>query len=211
MPVHTCSECGHSFTRRHNMLRHQQEFHPELKDSDTESDDEADDIADEEDPEDELEEDSGNEENRDEESDNEEEEIPQKYNLWVHLKQKALGNKAVQKKYEEALETLSDESTNQNAMRVVLPDIRKLVYQYYEQLLLLWHYAEEDSSHNSIMETKRKLVDEEDYDDEEAIRYAVKKRRFLIQKETDTLDEDYETQNSGSDADSVDEPESIDT
>ena len=42
------------------------------------------------------------------------------------------------------------------------------------------------------METKRKLIEDENYDDVEAIRYAVKKRRYLIQQRTKTLDDDFE-------------------
>ena len=35
-------------------------------------------------------------------------------------------------------------------------------------MLLLWHYAEEDDSHEKVMITKRKLMDDVDYDEEEA-------------------------------------------
>ena len=79
-----------------------------------------------------------------------------------------------------------------NAFREVIPEIIVSIYKDYEQLLLLWHYAEEDESHQKVMETKRKLIEDENYDDVEAIRYAVKKRRYLIQQRTKTLDDDFE-------------------
>lgn len=38
-----------------------------------------------------------------------------------------------------------------------------------------------------MMATKRKFVTQEKYDNDEAIRYTIKKRRYMIQKVTDTL------------------------
>ena len=73
-----------------------------------------------------------------------------------------------------------------NAFREVMHEIIDSIYKDYEQLLLLWHCAEEDESHQKVMETKRKLREDENYDDVEAIRYAVKKRRYLIQQRTKT-------------------------
>merc|ERR1712208_93153 len=48
----------------------------------------------------------------------------------------------------------------------------------------LWHWARENKYHKKIMKTKRKLMDEEDFDYEEAIEHAVKKRKYLIEKAT---------------------------
>ena len=41
-----------------------------------------------------------------------------------------------------------------------------------------------------IMSTKRKLQEDDDYEAQEAIKYAVKKRKFLIQEATGTLSDD---------------------
>ena len=40
------------------------------------------------------------------------------------------------------------------------------------------------------MSTKRKLQEDDDYEAQEAIKYAVKKRKFLIQDPTGTLSDD---------------------
>ena len=40
------------------------------------------------------------------------------------------------------------------------------------------------------MSTKRRLQEEEDYEPEEAIKYAVKKRKYIIQEATGTLSDD---------------------
>ena len=41
-----------------------------------------------------------------------------------------------------------------------------------------------------MVATKRKLVSNEKYDNDEAIRYAIKKRRYMIQEATMTLNDD---------------------
>ena len=46
-------------------------------------------------------------------------------------------------------------------------------------MLMLWHFAEEDDSHEKIMTTKRNLMEDEEYDADEAIRIAVKNVYFL--------------------------------
>ena len=44
--------------------------------------------------------------------------------------------------------------------------------------------------HKKNMSTKRKLQEDDDYEAQEAIKYAVKKRKFLIQEATGTLSDD---------------------
>ena len=59
--------------------------------------------------------------------------------------------------------------------------MREIINETYTDMLMLWCYAEEDDSHEKIMTTKRNLMEDEEYDADEAIRFAVKKRIFLIQ------------------------------
>ena len=47
-----------------------------------------------------------------------------------------------------------------------------------------------DPVHKKIMSTKRKLQEDDDYEAQEAIKYAVKKRKYLIQEATGTLSDD---------------------
>ena len=57
--------------------------------------------------------------------------------------------------------------------------MREIINETYTDMLMLWCYAEEDDSHEKIMSTKRNLVEDEDYDADEAIRIAVKNVYFL--------------------------------
>ena len=213
MSSHTCSECSRPFRRRYNLIRHQREIHPELFDDENDADES--DSNDHDDDEDDNESVStAGEESSDDETgetdedgdENEDDDIPLKYDLWNYLKQKALGKNHISEKYQDVIDALSsnDHQAEINALRVVLPEIRDSIYRDYEQLLLLWHYAEEDESHQKVMETKRKLIEDENYDDVEAIRYAVKKRRYLIQQRTKTLDDDFEV-SRGDETDEVGE------
>merc|ERR1712208_33097 len=81
-------------------------------------------------------------------------------------------------------ESTTEEEVNKQALRVVKPDIFKHVCKHYTSFLKLWHWARENKYHKEIMKTKRKLMDEEDFDYEEAIEHAVKKRKYLIEKAT---------------------------
>ena len=47
-----------------------------------------------------------------------------------------------------------------------------------------------DPVHKNILSTKRKLQEYDDYEAQEVIKYAVKKRKFLIQMATGTLGND---------------------
>ena len=134
--------------------------------------------------------DAGNsDEDSDEESGGEEGDEHNEYNLWSYLKKIAFKNDEILNKFGEAMERnindgMSEDEAKKKAIRIVLPDIRKDIYKNYTDMLLLWHFAEQDDSHEKVMDTKRKLMEDEDYDAEEAIRYAVKKRKYLIQKES---------------------------
>ena len=133
----------------------------------------------------------------DESEDVDTEDESEKYSVWTYLRKIAITNDKVDEKYCETIEALvkngmDEEEAQRDALRVVLPNVREIIYERYTKMLLLWHHADENESHEKVLSTKRKLMDDEDYDAEEAIRYAVKKRRYLIQKETQTLDEDFE-------------------
>ena len=73
----------------------------------------------------------------------------------------------------------SENTARRDALRVVSPIMREIVNETYTDMLMLWCYAEEDDSHEKIMSTKRNLVEDEDYDADEAIRIAVKNVYFL--------------------------------
>ena len=174
-------------------MRHKATFHPEkihdMDESDNESMDEATD---------EVTSNEGSDRGSDEGSEegSEHEDVSERYNLWTYLKDLAFKQDKIDEKYQETSEALirdgvSEEEAKKRALHASLPDVRNAIYKSYTDLLLLWHYAEEDDSHQKIIATKQKLMDEEDYDEDEAILYAVKKRAYLIQKETKTRDDDF--------------------
>ena len=135
----------------------------------------------------------GDDDDEDEVEDGEEEDAD-KYNLWSYLKNCAVADDNLKAHAEELKERLidgelSDEEVTQQAMRVVRPDILKHIYDHYLNFLKIWHFAKEDKYHKQVMRTKRRLMDEEDFEPVEAIEQAVKKRKFLIQKATEMLDD----------------------
>lgn len=212
--MYTCSVCNNNYTRRDNMKRHQYTQHT-MEDADTESINSVDssgsesedsihsddsDVSEAETIHSELDSSSDEEDVEDENENN-------RYDLWEYLKNKAM-TEEVREKYDRNMEALksndlSEEELSVSAKQTVLPEIRKGISDAYTELLLLWHYANRDSVHKKITRTKRKLIEDEEYDAEEAIRYAVRKRRFLIQEATGTLD--------GDDIDIVNEEEDEDT
>ena len=120
------------------------------------------------------------------------------YNLWTYLKNKALekNDKKFRKKQEAFINKgESEDDAIISAFHSVLPDIRKDISKAYTELLLVWHYAEDDKSHEKIIETKRKLIEDDDYDVDEAIYSAVKKRKYIIEKETKTRDVEIKQRN----------------
>ena len=189
------------------MMRHKAARHPDASEEDETDQGEEEDSEDEtqmndskssgseEDSEDERgggEDDSEDENNRgeDEEEDSEAETDEDTYNIWMYLKNSALRNKAIESQFDEIKanlasdESATEEEVNKHALRVVKPDIFKHVCKHYAAFLKLWHWARENKYHKEIMKTKRKLMDEEDFDYEEAIEHAVKKRKYLIEKAT---------------------------
>ena len=57
----------------------------------------------------------------------------------------------------------------------------------YQDLSALGSALSKDLVHKKVISTAHSLRDEEDYDEEEAMQYAVKKRRYLLERK---LDED---------------------
>ena len=219
--MHPCHTCGKRFSRFYNMMRHRTTVHSgDMDDSerlDGSGTDAESGISDDVSVVD-LTEDKtldSDEYESESEAEEDEESVGEKskaglYDVWDYLRIRALKHHGVEQKFQSLKETLalngdlSEGEVERRAMRVVLPDIRRYIYKKYRDFLLLWHYANRNKTHRRVIDTKRKLMDEEDFEPEEAIRYAVKKRRFLIQGATDTLDE-FEGMDSDSDSDDDDE------
>ena len=194
------------------MMRHKVDKHPEEEEdeneiheddiSDTVSNDDATDVSTQTSSEEGS--DEGSDESSDEHSDessgegSDDEAKDSQYNLWTYLKNKALekNDKKFRKKQEAFINKgESEDDAEISAFHSVLPDIRKDISKAYTELLLVWHYAEDDKGHEKIIETKRKLIEDDDYDVDEAIYSAVKKRKYIIEKETKTRDVDIKQRN----------------
>lgn len=142
---------------------------------------------------------SGNDEDEadtDEEEEVEEEEdtTSGKYDLWNNLYEQAWTT-ALEEAYEEEKGSfiekgLSEDAARKAAFKVILPTLRQSITSNYIKQLLLCSNMKKDPGHKKIMATKRKLVEEEDYGEDEALRYALKKRKYLIQMKTGTLSDD---------------------
>ena len=143
---------------------------------------------------------SGNDEDEadtDEEEEVEEEEedtTSGKYDLWNNLYEQAWTT-ALEEAYEEEKGSfiekgLSEDAARKSAFKMILPALRQSITSNYVKQLLLCSNMKKDPGHKKIMATKRKLVEEENYGEDEALRYALKKRKYLIQEKTGTLSDD---------------------
>ena len=176
------------------MQRHQREQHGL---TDKESDRSEDENAHEEEDmegvdtsEDESEESGCNEEESDDDDDDE----ATYYNLWTFLRKSSTKDLDMDAKFLDLKEKLDDgemedEKLTEQAWCVVRPEVVHMVSEHYTNLLKIWHFAKHDKFHKQIMKTKRKLIDEEDFNPVEAIERAVKTRRYIIQKATGLLDD----------------------
>ena len=84
---------------------------------------------------------------------------------------------------------MEDKELTEQAWCIVRPKVVHMVSEHYADLMKIWHFAKHDKFHKQIMKTKRKLIEEEDFNPVEAIERAVKTRRYIIQKATGLLDD----------------------
>ena len=85
---------------------------------------------------------------------------------------------------------MTADEAHQEAYQHVLPKLRRNIMSNYVQKIVDAAKLHKDPVHKRIMSTKRKLQEDDDYEAQEAIKYAVKKRKFLIQEATGTLSDD---------------------
>ena len=85
---------------------------------------------------------------------------------------------------------MTADDAHQETYQHVLPKLRRNIMSNYVQKIVGAAKLHKDPVHKKIMSTKRKLQEDDDYEAHEAIKYAVKKRKFLIQEATGTLSDD---------------------
>ena len=209
-----CPDCGKEFTRKFNLERHRIVSHgdsnseadsEESFDHGTEgsdehdSSDEQESIADEgdnsddddsdDDDKDEDDDDnsrSDNQSNTDDEDDND--------SVWSGIRDLSWTSKLLstfnEAKKEFQNQGMMADEAHQEAYQLVLPKLRRNIMSNYVWKIVDAAKLHKDPVHKKIMSTKRKLQEDDDYEAQEANKYAVKKRKFLIQEATGTLSDD---------------------
>ena len=77
---------------------------------------------------------------------------------------------------------LSEIGAKKQAFSEILPDLRKKLENIYLDRLKWMMQMKRDPVHRKIMKTKDAFVDEDDFDPDEALTAAIKKRNFLLER-----------------------------
>ena len=116
----------------------------------------------------------------DNESETEEEMDP-----WIPLIEEAKqrSNIAFEEMKESLINSgLDEQSAKDKAYSNILPKLQKELENIYMERLLWMKQLKKDSVHKKIMHTKDALVENDDFDPEEALEAAVDMRKFLIKR-----------------------------
>ena len=81
---------------------------------------------------------------------------------------------------------MTADEAHQEAYQQVLPKLRRNIMTNYVRKIVDAAKLHKDPVHKKITSTKRKLQEDDEYEAQEVIKYAVKKRKFLIQEATGT-------------------------
>ena len=79
----------------------------------------------------------------------------------------------------------SYDDTEKEAFEKMKSEYNKDLRKYYLEFLQEMHSLKKSRIHRDVIETAKRLRDMEDYDYDEALQYAVKKRKYLISKKLD--------------------------
>ena len=77
------------------------------------------------------------------------------------------------------------ESAEEMAYEELKPKYRSSLVSKYQDLVALGSALRKDPVLKKVMSTAHRLRDEENYDEKEAMQYAVKKRRYLLERKLD--------------------------
>ena len=208
-----CPDCGKEFTRKFNMERHRIVSHgdsnseadsEESFDHGTEASDERDSsdeqesIADEgdkgDDDDSDDEEDEDEDDNSSSDSQNSTDDEGDDDSVWSGIRDLSWTSKLLstfnEAKKEFQNEGMTVDEAHQEAYQHVLPKLRRNIMSNYVRKIVDAAKLHKDPVHKKIMSTKQKLQEDDDYEAQEAIKYAVKKRKYLIQEATGTLSDD---------------------
>ena len=65
---------------------------------------------------------------------------------------------------------------------------RSALMARYQDLVHLYSNLKRDTMHKKVLATANRLRDDEEYDEEETTKYALKKRRYLLERKLDEYD-----------------------
>ena len=188
-----CPKCGKDFTTRYNIERHRALAEP-CADSEEDSS-VTEDPSEEIDPGTEVCDSQRNTDDNsisDDQSSTDDEEEDD--SVWTSIRQQSWTPEIVDTFYNKKAELveggMSTGDAHQVAYKRVLSNLRWNIAMNYMKKILEHTKLRQDPVHRNILKTKRKLQEDDDYESEEAMRYAVKKRKYLILNATGTLSED---------------------
>ena len=104
---------------------------------------------------------------------------------WIPLIEEAKQrrNIALEEMKESLINTgLDEQSAKDKAFSNMLPKHQKELENIYMERLVWMRQLKKDPVHKKIMHTKNALVENDDFDPEEALEAAVDKRKFLIRR-----------------------------
>ena len=178
----SCKFCRKQFNRGYNLRRHEKEYCPlraqernmSQTDSDSQERDFQDDVS-------RTSTDVSETSMRTDKSETEEEEMDPWIPLIEEAKQRR--NIALQEMKESLINTsLDEQSVKDKAFSNMLPKLQKELENIYMERLVWMRQLKKDPVHKKIMHTKDALVENDDFDPEEALEAAVDKRKFLIRR-----------------------------
>ena len=178
----SCKFCRKQFNRGYNLRRHEKEYCPlraqernmSQTDSDSQERDFQDDVS-------RTSTDVSETSMRTDKSETEEEEMDPWIPLIEEAKQRR--NIALEEMKESLINTsLDEQSAKDKAFSNMLPKLQKELENIYIQRLVWMRQLKKDPVHKKIMHTKDALVENDDFDPEEALEAAVDKRKFLIRR-----------------------------
>ena len=235
---YVCDVCGHAFTRHYNLIRHKLTMHDKsdfITEDDSASqtglgnadsqigsdlttvrpslDETKEDIFG---KVDENERDSSDEKSDDASDageDSDEGSVNEENEFWLNL-----GEDAYHENSDELNKTIENIQNKEGvgkseavtkARRKLFPVMRKYVYKTYYDVVNQMNQLKKDPIHKQILATKRKLVKEDDYGEDEAFKVAIKKRKFLIQEAARVRDEDLAQEDSDKESESEHAPSEV--
>lgn len=197
----SCRFCGKQFSRGYNLRRHEKEYCPqreelqEMYQTDSDNDEmlyAEDDTQ------------SSSSEPESLSATDDEPETEDEIDPWIPLIEEARERSS--KMFEDIKENLinnglDEESARNEAVSNILPKLQKELGNIYIERLLWLKALKKDPVHKKIMHTKDSLVENDDFDPEEALEAAVDKRKFLMRKLLKNFNFDNQNNEEGEDND----------